>query len=103
MFRTRYGDDPLHLFAQIVAIALAGNAASRVPLESDVWWPLILRHSPGTFFAATGLTPDVYLGRWLGISGVFVLVSAVLYAVRVRRASARTALTNGLSSHRFRG
>jgi hypothetical protein len=161
VFRRLYGDAPLHLFAQIVAVALAGYAASRVPLESDVWWkmlvwfvgaalghdlvlyplyavadsaahlrlfrrarplpqvagvawinhlrvplglslllllvwwPLILRDAPGTFFAATGLTPDVYLGRWLGVTGVFVLVSAVLYAVRVRRVAHAHSLTNG--------
>jgi len=156
MFRKLYGDDPLHLFAQIITIALAGYAASRVPLESDVWvkmliwflgaalghdlvlyplyaiadsaahfrlfrrarpvphvagvpwinylrvpiglsfllllvwWPLILSDAPGTFFAATGLTTDVYLPRWLGITGLFVLVSAVLYALAVRRATTRT-------------
>lgn len=154
-FRRLYRDNPLHLFAQIIALALAGYAAGRVPLESDVWvkmliwfvgaalghdlvlyplyaladsaahfrlfrrarplpqvagvpwinylrvpvglslllllvwWPLILSDAPGTFFAATGLTTDVYLPRWLGITGVFVLVSAVLYALQVRRATAR--------------
>lgn len=158
MFRRLYGDDPLHLFAQIVTLALAGYAASRVPLESDVWvkmlvwfvgaalghdlvlyplyaiadsaaqfrlfrrarplpavagvpwinylrvpiglslllllvwWPLILDDAPGTFFAATGLTAEVYLSRWLGITGVFVLVAAVGYALAVRRA-ARTRVT----------
>ncbi|MBN9097661.1 MULTISPECIES: hypothetical protein [unclassified Pseudonocardia] len=154
MFRKLYGDNPLHLFAQIITLALAGYAAGRVPLESAVWpkmlvwfvgaalghdlvlyplyaiadsaahfrlfrrarplphvagvpwinylrvpvglslllllvwWPLISNDAPGTFFAATGLTTDVYLPRWLGITGVFVLVSAVLYAVAVRRAAA---------------
>jgi hypothetical protein len=152
MFKRLHGDDPLHLFAAIIAIALAGYAVSRVPLESDVWWkmliwfvgaalghdlvlyplyaladsaahvrlfrrarplpavagvpwinhlrvpvalslllllvwwPLILQDAPGTYFAATGLLPDVYLGRWLGITGVFFLVAAVTYAVQVRRA-----------------
>ncbi len=156
MFRKLYGDNPLHLFAQIITIALAGYAASRVPLESDVWvtmliwfvgaalghdlvlyplyaiadsaahvrllrrarplphlagvpwinylrvpvglspllllvwWPLILSDAPGTFFAATDLTTEVYLPRWLGTTGVFVLFSAVLYALAVRRAGQRT-------------
>lgn len=154
--RRLYGERPLHLFAQLIAFAFAGYAASRVlfaepgaawvailvwfvgaalghdlvvyPLYAIadataharlfrrarplpvvagvpwinhlrvpvafsllillVWWPLILSDAPGTFFAATGLTTGVYLGRWLGITGVFLLVSGVLYAVRVRRAAA---------------
>lgn len=151
--RRIYGDSPLHLLAQLVAIALAGYAASRVLVEGGpwpalltwfvgaalghdlvllplyaladtaaqfrplrrarplpavagvpwinhlrvpvglslllllVWWPLILSDAPGTFTAATGLTTSVYLGRWLGISGVFLLASAAVYAVRLRRAA----------------
>ncbi len=160
MFRRLYGENPLHLFAQIITLALAGYAASRVPLESDVWvkmliwfvgaalghdlvlyplyaiadsathfrlfrrarplphvagvpwinylrvpvglslllllvwWPLILSDAPGTFFAATGLATDVYLPRWLAITGVFVLVSAVLYALKVRKVSAPARATS---------
>jgi hypothetical protein len=150
--RRLYGGSPLHLLAQLVAVAIAGYAASRVLVEDGpwfalltwfvgaalghdlvllplyavadsawqfrplrrsrplpavagvawinhvrvpvglsllillVWWPLVLSHAPGTFTAATGLTTSVYLGRWLAVSGVFLLVSAVIYALRVRRA-----------------
>lgn len=150
-----YGNSPLHLLAQLIAIAVAGYAASRVlfaepgaawlailvwfvgaalghdlilyplyaiadgaaqfrpfrrtrPLPAVagvpwinhvrvpiafslmillVWWPLILSDAPGTFFAATGLTTGVYLGRWWGITGVFLLISGLIYAVRVRRST----------------
>jgi hypothetical protein len=150
--RRLYGDSPLHLLAQLVAVAIAGYAASRVLVEGGpwfalltwfvgaalghdlvllplyaladsagqfrllhrsrpppavagvawinhvrvpvglsllillVWWPLVLSDAPGTFTAATGLTTSVYLGRWLGITGAFLLVSALAYAARVRRA-----------------
>ena len=50
-----------------------------------VWWPLILGDAPGTFFAATGLTTDVYLPRWLGVTGVLFLASAAAYALKIRR------------------
>jgi hypothetical protein len=149
-FRRRYGASPLHLFAQIIAIAVAGYAASRVLVDGGawfamlvwfvgaalghdlvlyplyaladsaaqfrlfrrggplpavagvpwinylrapaglslllllVWWPLIVADAPGTYFAATGYLPDVFLGRWLGVTGVFFAVSAVAYALRLR-------------------
>ncbi len=155
MFERRYGANPLHLFAQIVAIAVAGYAASRVLVDGGawfamlvwfvgaalghdlvlyplyaladsaaqfrlfrrsgplpaaagvpwinhlrapvglslllllVWWPLILQDAPGTYFAATGYLPDVFLGRWLGVTGVFVAISAVAYAIRLRRSPHR--------------
>jgi hypothetical protein len=49
-----------------------------------VWFPLILRLAvpyPGD----TGLSYDVYLGRWLAITGVLFAASAVAFAVRLRR------------------
>lgn len=58
-----------------------------------VWFPLILGGRDEAFAAATGLHTDVYLGRWLGITGALFLGSAVVYAVRIgrsARASARS-------------
>ncbi|GHF82760.1 hypothetical protein [Streptomyces thermodiastaticus] len=49
-----------------------------------VWFPLVFalsRPYPG----ATGLSIDVYLGRWLAITAVLFLASAVAFAVRLRR------------------
>ena len=50
-----------------------------------VWFPLILRLS-APYEGATGLSIDVYLGRWLAITGVLFAASAVALAVRLRRA-----------------
>jgi hypothetical protein len=49
-----------------------------------VWFPLVLRLAvpyPGD----TGLSYDVYLGRWLAITGVLFAASAAAFAVRLRR------------------
>ncbi len=49
-----------------------------------VWAPLILGLTDG-YEAATGMTTDVYMGRWLAVSAALFLASAVVYAVRLRR------------------
>ncbi|MGI8936607.1 MAG: hypothetical protein ACR2JF_00065 [Iamia sp.] len=49
-----------------------------------VWAPLVLGLTDG-YEAATGMTTDVYLGRWLAITAALFLFSAVAYAVRLRR------------------
>lgn len=50
-----------------------------------IWAPLILGLSERRFRASTGLSTDVYLGRWLLITGAAFMLSAVAFAVRVRR------------------
>lgn len=50
-----------------------------------VWFPLILTRSQAGFERATGLTQDVYLGRWLGLTAVLFAGSALLLALRARR------------------
>lgn len=52
-----------------------------------VWAPVIFERSEQIFRLKAGLTQDPYLGRWLAISAVLVLLSAVVYAVRVARAA----------------
>lgn len=51
-----------------------------------VYWPLILRKSGPTYRLTTRLTPGVFLGRWLLITAVLFAASALLWAVRRRRA-----------------
>ncbi len=51
-----------------------------------VWFPLILGLSQRRYETATRLSTDVYLPRWLAITGVLFAASALLYAVRLRRA-----------------
>jgi hypothetical protein len=49
-----------------------------------VWFPLILRLA-SPYPGATGLSDDVYLGRWLAITGVLFAASAIAFALRLRR------------------
>ncbi|MGI5240093.1 hypothetical protein [Dactylosporangium sp. CA-139066] len=49
-----------------------------------VWFPLIFRIVPG-FEAATALSQDVYLGRWLAITAVLYGGAALAFALSVRR------------------
>lgn len=63
----------------------------RVPVVlSAVWlmisFPVVLRLTPGAYRTATGLTPDIYLNRWLALSAIAFGVSAVVYALRLGRA-----------------
>lgn len=51
-----------------------------------LFFPLVLGAAEEEYGAATGLSTDVYLGRWLLISGVFFLASGAAYAVRRGRA-----------------
>lgn len=85
---------PLYAALDRSATATLGRAAVnhlRVPallsgLLLLVFAPVILQRSEPAYGAASGLTQDAYLGRWLLLTGVLFLGSAVLYAVRRRRA-----------------
>jgi hypothetical protein len=50
-----------------------------------VWFPLILSTDDAGFESATGLTTDVYLGRWLALTAALFAGSALLLALRARR------------------
>jgi hypothetical protein len=51
-----------------------------------MFFPLILGLSDENYRRDTGLGTGVFLARWLGLCAALFLGSAVLYAVRVRRA-----------------
>jgi hypothetical protein len=51
-----------------------------------MFFPLILGLSAERYEASTGLDAGVFLGRWLGICAVLFTGSALLYAMRLRRA-----------------
>jgi hypothetical protein len=55
-----------------------------------VFFPLILGLSESQYHRASGLTTQPYLWRWLGITGFMFALSAVTYALRMRRTSARS-------------
>jgi hypothetical protein len=84
---------PLYTALNRVAFGRAGRAVNhvRVPallsvLAFIVFFPLILGLGDGRYERATALSQDVYLGRWLLLCGAMFAVSALLYAVRARRA-----------------
>jgi len=63
----------------------------RVPLLLSAftfiaWFPLILGLGEERFNDQTGLSTDVYLGRWLLLTAALLAISAVVYAVRLRKA-----------------
>jgi hypothetical protein len=53
------------------------------------FFPLILGLSEPEYHRASGLTTHPYLWRWLAVTGVLFAASAVIYALRWRRAAAR--------------
>lgn len=63
----------------------------RVPLMLSglafiLWFPLILGLSEDRYFAQSGESTDIFLQRWLLLSAALLVGSALLYAVRLRRA-----------------
>jgi hypothetical protein len=52
-----------------------------------MFFPLILRLSATNYEKDAGLSPDVFLTRWLGLCAALFLGSALIYAVRLRRAT----------------
>jgi hypothetical protein len=53
------------------------------------FFPLILGLSEPEYHRASGLATQPYLWRWLAVTGVLFAASAVIYALRCRRASSR--------------
>ena len=60
-----------------------------------VWFPLIVRLSSSHYHQASGLSTAPYLWRWLGVTGVMFLASAVSYALRLRRAAVQGSPAHG--------
>jgi hypothetical protein len=48
-----------------------------------VWSPLILRVSETAYHAASGLSAQPFLSRWVGVTVVLFAISAVILVVRV--------------------
>lgn len=49
-----------------------------------IWFPLILR-LPARYTATTTLPLDPYLWHWLAVTGALFLLSAITFALRLRR------------------
>jgi hypothetical protein len=52
-----------------------------------VWYPLVAGPADRGFMRTTGLSKDVYLGRWLVLSAALFAGSAIVLALRWRRLS----------------
>jgi hypothetical protein len=50
-----------------------------------VWFPLVADKGQRSFMRVSGLSKDVYFGRWLLITAVLFGGSALLFALRLRR------------------
>jgi hypothetical protein len=50
-----------------------------------VWFPLVADKGERSFMRVSGLSKDVYFGRWLLITAVLFGGSALLFALRLRR------------------
>jgi len=57
-------------------------------------FPSILGRNEG-YTAASGLDGDVYLGRWLALTGALFVLSGLLYAVRRGRSRVACPATEG--------
>lgn len=51
-----------------------------------LFFPLIMRADADLYFANSGESVDKFLGRWLGICAVLFTISAITYAINLRRA-----------------
>jgi hypothetical protein len=49
-----------------------------------VWFPLIADKGARSFMRVSGLSKDVYFGRWLTITAVLFAGSALLFVIRLR-------------------
>jgi hypothetical protein len=91
---------PIYALADRLLLATGAERrpASRVPvlnyvrvpvlgagLTLLVFLPGIIKQGAPTFTAATGLTQDVFLGRWLLLTAAMFAVSAFCYGVRLAR------------------
>ncbi len=89
---------PIYALADrlLLATGTGRQPASRVPvlnyirvpalgagLTLLVFLPGIIEQGAPTFRAATGLTQDVFLGRWLLLTAAMFAISAVSYAIRL--------------------
>ena len=59
-----------------------------------VWFPLILRLT-AAYHASTTLSADPYLWHWLAVTGALFLLSAVAFAVRLRRTTGHARAAEG--------
>ena len=50
-----------------------------------VWYPLVAGPAERGFMRTTGLSKDVYLGRWLLLTAALFVGSALIFALRFRR------------------
>ena len=62
---------------------LRPGACPRGGADPSRFLPGIIEQGAPTFRAATGLTQDVFLGRWLLLTAAMFAISAVIYVIRL--------------------
>jgi hypothetical protein len=82
--RVRSGGVPLLNYLRVPAVLST--------LLLLVWAPLVLQRSQGVYAAKTGLSQQPYLGRWLAVTAVLFLGSALAYVLARVRAGRRARL-----------
>jgi hypothetical protein len=68
--------------AKVRALNYIRVPAMGAALTLVVFLPGIIKQGAPTFRAATGLTQDVFLGRWLLLTAAMFAISAVTYGIR---------------------
>lgn len=63
-----------------------------------VWFPLILGLSSAEYHWASDLSTAPYLWRWLAVTGAMFTISAVSYALRLRRSSSQARRARALAA-----
>jgi hypothetical protein len=63
-----------------------------------VWFPLILGLSSAEYHRASDLSTAPYLWRWLAVTGAMFTISAVSYALRLRRSSSQARRARALAA-----
>lgn len=108
---------PVYALADLslAGVLRAGKAPARVPpvnhiripvlataLTFVLFFPGIIRQGSETYAAATGLTQEPFLARWLVLVGVMFATSGLVYAIRVRVAHAPDRRSLALARDRVR-
>lgn len=69
--------------AKVRALNYIRVPAMGAALTLVVFLPGIIKQGAPTFRAATGLTQDVFLGRWLLLTAAMFAISAVIYGIQL--------------------
>lgn len=106
---------PVYALADLSLAGVLRDGNARVPRVNHIrvpvlataltfvlFFPGIIRQGGETYTAATGLTQEPFLARWLVLVGLMFATSALVYAIRVRVAYAPDRRSLALARNRVR-